>query len=249
MPLGNWSLYGSPLRYITHDSCGILLQSSGGCIANVSKDPARGNLLYIDYIGTPITATDNVDSLTLEIESFYHILSDAFPFFRDRGLGLFIDTLVCLLGLDLKAIKESEGRLSKSMPISDKAQETDTQEEACNLRDILVDAMKGKRWFRARIPDDDIFLCGITDTAIELGDELLVAIDLLHEFLGQALITGIIVRRTSTVQRATDAASSACSYRIIGRASLSWMIVEDTPLNDESYELDKTFSPSGAGKS
>lgn len=215
MPLGNWARYESPLRYINHDSRGILLQSSGRCIANVSKDPARGNLLYIDYIGTPISATDDVDSVTLEIKTFYHILSDAFPFLRGRGPGLFIDTLVCLLGLDLKAVKKSKGRLSRSIPISDKAQETDTQEEAWDLLDMVMDVMKvmkGKRWFRARIPDGDIFLCGITDTTIELGDELLVARGQLRGALGHAVIPGIILRRTSTVQRATDVASSACSY-------------------------------------
>ena len=116
---------------------------------------------------------------------------------------MFIETLVCLLGLNLKAAESFKDSLLKKMSISNIALEDHTQEEGCNFDDVITDAMRGKIWFRARVPDSKSFLCGITDTSIELGDELLFFRDLLHGFVGEAIMNGMIIRCTSTTERAT----------------------------------------------
>lgn len=227
MPQEEWSRTGSGplLRYISHDnSYGLLLQSSRS-VESVSQDPTQEGFACIDYICAPVTATDSMDDITRKIKTLYRVPSEAIFSKGSSGLDCFADFLAGQLNLTSEATSKLKYHLSKNIPAGDTTRENDTWEENAELRHIIVDAMKGKRWFRVCNPKYRMFLCGITNTSIVTGDELLLDNTVSHSTKA-SLGTAIIVRRTSTMHEAAHA-SSRYSYRVIGSALCSLWILGD----------------------
>ena len=230
-PEGREFLLRQPLTYVSHEGRRLLLQSNF-CFANASRNPSRGPFVSIDHIGPRVTTATDTNVFVRELVHFYHKVSDNHHVFWLSKTVFFARILALLLGLGSDSSDALGNLLFEDRADAPPVPGTEAWKRASHLRDVIAEAIKGKTWFRARLPGCAVFFCGIANCSVQLGDQFLVDTNLTFLTDEHTTIPGIVLRRTSNVYGILDASSAPNSFRSIGGASLSWPITERVDLDE-----------------